>query len=291
MATMFNYRNRAVTDQDIAFVRELIKRHPQEGRCSLSKRVCRAWKWTQPNGQLKDMICRGLLLRLEREGYVQLPARKFTPHNPLANRKDPPPVEVDQSPVERSIKELLPITFRQVRRTADEHLFNSLIAQFHYLGYTQPVGEHLKYLVSWEDRPIACLAWSSAPWHLACRDRYIGWSPERRRRNLHLLAYNTRFLILPFIRVPHLASHLLARCAKIIASDWQTIYHHSVYWLETFVDPERFRGTCYRAANWILLGKTTGRGKLAPSQKPTRSIKDVYGYPLVPDFRGRLCHG
>ncbi|MCK8604359.1 DUF4338 domain-containing protein [Desulfoferrobacter suflitae] len=142
---------------------------------------------------------------MEREGYIRLPPRKFTPHNPLANRKDPRSAVVDQSPVERSIKEILPITLRQVRRSADEHLFNSLIAQFHYLGYTQPVGEHLKYLVSWKDRTIACLAWSSAPWHLASRDRYIGWSAEQRRRNLHLLAYNTRFLILPFVRVPHLA--------------------------------------------------------------------------------------
>ena len=145
-----------------------------------------------------------------------------------------------------------------MRRSADEPLFNSLMEQHHYLGYEQPVGEHLKYLVWANARPIACLAWSSAPRHLASRDHYIGWSAEARRRNIRFLAYNTRFLILPWVRVEHLASHILGRMAARISDDWQRIYGHPIYFLETFVDPERFRGTCYRAANWVLLGRTTG---------------------------------
>ena len=148
-----------------------------------------------------------------------------------------------------------------MRRTADEPLFNSLMEQHHYLGYEQPVGEHLKYLVWAQGRPIACLAWSSAPRHLGSRDRYIGWSAEARRRNIRFIAYNTRFLILPWVRVPHLASHILGRMAARISDDWERMYGHPIYFLETFVDPERFRGTCYRAANWVLLGQTTGRGK------------------------------
>jgi len=161
--------------------------------------------------------------------------------------------------------------------------------QHHYLGYEQPVGEHLKYLV-WAGgglapRPIACLAWSSAPRHLASRDRYIGWSAEARRRNIRFLAYNTRFLILPWVRVEHLASRILGRMAARISDDWQRMYGHPIYFLETFVDPERFRGTCYRAANWVLLGRTTGRGKQSNSYVPNRSIKEVLGYPLTPKFR------
>jgi len=237
------------------------------------------------------MVCRGLLLRLEREGYIVLPPRKSTPQNPFLHRKAPEPVEVDESLIETSLQELSPIILRQVRRTHFERLFNGLIAQYHYLGYTHPVGEHLKYVAFFHDRPIACLAWSSAAWHIGCRDRFIGWAPEVRKKNLHLLAYNSRFLILPWVQVPHLASHLLAKCAKVLSLDWQRLYHHPIYWLETFIDTERFKGTCYRAANWILLGKTTGRGKNDQTQIPNRSIKDVYGYPLSRDFRARLCYG
>ena len=175
-----------------------------------------------------------------------------------------------------------------MRRTAEEPLFNSLMEEHHYLGYEQPVGEHLKYLVWAQGRPIACLAWSSAPRHLGARDRYIGWIAEARRRNIRFIAYNTRFLILPWVRVEHLASHILGRMAARISDDWQRMYGHPIYFLETFVDPERFRGTCYRAANWVLLGKTTGRGKQSNSYVPNRSIKEVLGYPLTKRFRELL---
>jgi hypothetical protein len=176
----------------------------------------------------------------------------------------------------------------QVRRTSDEPLFNGLMEEHHYLGYEQPVGEHLKYLVWAQGRPVACLAWSSAPRHIGSRDRYIGWSGEARRRNIRFLAYNTRFLILPWVRVEHLASHILGRMAARISADWQDVYGHPIYFLETFVDPERFRGTCYRAANWVLLGRTTGRGKDDQTGRPNRSIKQVLGYPVHRRFRQLL---
>jgi len=176
----------------------------------------------------------------------------------------------------------------QVRRTPAEKLFGSLMEAHHYLAYTQPVGEHLKYLIYARGQPVACLAWSSAPRHLGPRDRFIGWSPPQRRAQVHLLAYNTRFLILPWVKVPGLASHLLARVARRIAADWQHLYHHPVYLLETFIDPERFRGTCYRAANWIYLGLTAGVGKDATSRVPNRSFKQLWVYPLRPDFRRQL---
>jgi len=162
--------------------------------------------------------------------------------------------------------------------------------QYHYLAYEQPVGEHLKYLVWAQGRPIACLAWSSAPRHLGSRDRYIGWSAEARRRNIRFLAYNTRFLILPWVRVPHLASHILGRMAAVLSDDWQGMYHHPIYFAETFIDPGRFRGTCYRAANWVLMGITTGRGKDDLTHRPNRPMKEVLGYPLTPSFRELLTH-
>jgi hypothetical protein len=234
------------------------------------------------------MVCRGLLLMLHRAGEIELPPVRYTPPNPLAKREQPAAMRIDTTPIQGSLSQLQPIEFQLVRRTPDEPLFNSLMEHHHYLGYEQPVGEHLKYVAWAQGRPIACLAWSSAPRHLGSRDRFIGWSAAARRRNLHFLAYNTRFLILPWIEVPHLASHLLGRMAKRLSEDWERLYQHPIYFLETFVDPTRFRGTCYRAANWILLGPTTGRGKDDQTNRPNRSIKEVLGYPLTRRFRELL---
>jgi hypothetical protein len=160
--------------------------------------------------------------------------------------------------------------------------------EHHYLGYEQPVGEHLKYLVRANGGPVACVAWSSAPRHIGARDRYIGWDQPTRQRNIRFVAYNTRFLILPWVKVPHLASHILGRMAARLSADWEQMYGHPIYFAETFVDTERFRGTCYRAANWVVLGQTTGRGKQSNSYVPNRSIKEVLGYPLTKRFRQLL---
>lgn len=262
--------------------------HPGASRRRLSQELCEAWDWRQANGALRDMVCRGLMLALSRAGHLELPERRQIPRNPLAKRAKAVPVQVDVEPIGGTLAELGPLEFRQVRRTADEAIFNGLIQAHHYLGYTQPVGEHLKFLVYARERPVACFAWSSAPRHLGPRDRYIGWSAAARRRNVRLIAYNTRYLILPWVTVPHLASHLLGRMARQLSAQWERVYGHPVCFAETFVDAERFRGTCYRAANWSFLGRTTGRGKDDQTNRANRSLKDVLGLALTRDFRARL---
>jgi hypothetical protein len=289
MEIVLRYRGREVTDADVAFIRELIAAHPRDSRRALSRRLCEAWLWVQPNGAPRDMVCRGLMLALARAGHIVLPAHKKRPLNPLARRTRPASVEVDRAPLVTTLRELGPLEFRQVRRTTEEPLFNALLESHHYLGYTQPVGEHLKFLVLAGGRPVACFAWSSAPRHLAPRDSYLGWSPAARRQNIRLVAYNTRFLVLPWVQVPHLASHLLGRMARLLPAEWERVYGHPVLFAETFVDSERFRGTCYRAANWVYLGRTTGRGKNDQTGRPNRSLKDVLGLPLARDWREHLA--
>lgn len=284
------YRGREITLADIGFIREFIAIHSHLSRWRLSRQLCEIWQWKQANGALRDQVCRSLLLHLHRSGAIVLPAvRRQISRNYLANRQRPEPLIPDNRPVRGSLAVLRSqIEIHQVRRTADEDLFNSLVEQYHYLGYEQPVGEHLKYLVTAGGQAIACLAFSSAPRHLGPRDRFIGWDADTRRRNIRFIAYNTRFLILPWAAVPHLASYLLARAAAMIAPDWDRMYAHPVWLLETFLDPARFRGTCYRAANWIPLGLTTGRGKDDLTHKPNRPVKEVLVYPLHRRFRDLL---
>jgi len=286
---VLRYRGREVRDGDVEFIRALIASHPRLSRRVLSRKLCEAWRWVQANGRVRDMVCRGLMLALHRGGHIELPAVRKVMPNPLATRSRPALVEVDRTPLCARLGELGRLEFRQVRRSGEERLCNALIEQHHYLGYTQPVGEHLKYVVYASERPVACFTWSSAPRHLGPRDRYIGWSAAARRRNIGLVAYNPRFLILPWVAVRNLASHLLARMVRRLSEDWQRVYGHPLYFVETFVDPERFSGACYRAANWIELGLTTGRGKDDQTHRPNRSIKQVLGYALRSDFRQRLC--
>jgi hypothetical protein len=289
MQSPLSYRHRVITEDDLVFIRKLIADHPGSSRRDLSIRLCQAWNWVQANGALRDMVCRGLMLMLHRQGLIELPPARQVSRNPMVDRAQPALVSVDKSPLQMAFCDLGPLELRQVRRTSEEALFNSLLRHHHYLGYTQPVGEHLKYLAFARGRPIACLAWSSAPRHLGSRDRFIGWDQQARLKNIKLLAYNTRFLILPWVQVPHLASHILGRMARTLSVDWQRVYAHPIYFVETFIDPQRFAGTCYRAANWAILGETTGRGKDDMAHKANRSIKQVLGYPLVKDFRSRLC--
>ena len=288
MPATWRYRGQEISAEEIVFIRRLIAAYPGASRRALSTKLCEAWQWKQANGAPRDMVCRGLLLMLHRAGEIELPCVRFTPPNPLVRRPRPAPVLMDTTPLQEPLSQLGPLRFQQVRRTGDEPVFNSLIEHHHYLGYEQPVGEHLKYLVWVQGRPVACLAWSSAPRHLGSRDRFIGWSAQARRRNLRFVAYNSRFLILPWVQVEHLASHLLGHMARRLSGDWEQVYGHPIYFLETFVDPQRFRGTCYRAANWVLMGYTTGRGKDDQTNRPNRSIKEVLGYALTPRFRQLL---
>lgn len=289
MQRPLSYRHRVITDDDLVFMRRLIAENPDLSRRGLSIKLCVAWNWVQANGALRDMVCRGMMLMLHRHGLIELPALRRVGRSSRGAARKPQALRIDATPLNLSLAELGVLEIRQVRRTPEEALFNALMHQHHYLGYTQPVGEQMKYMVFAGERPIACMAWSSAPRHLSSRDRFIGWSSQARRANVRLLAYNTRFLILPWVTVPHLASHLLGHIVKRLSADWQTVYAHPIYFVETFIDPQRFRGTCYRAANWTLLGHTTGRGKDAPTRAANRSVKQVLGYALVKDFRQRLA--
>jgi len=291
------YRNRVVTEADVVFIKKLIADNSQASRWRLSKLLCEAWDWRQKNGVLCDMVCRGMMLALHRAEHITLPPKRQSPPNPLAKprraEKLPAtqPLMVDESPLEVLLSEIQPLEFVQVRRTKEEPLFRQLVATHHYLGYKQPVGEHLKYIIyTNKGRPIACMAWSSAARHLKLRDHFIGWSPERRKQNLPYLAYNTRYLIMPWVRVDNLASHILGRMAKLLPQDWQRFYSHPVYFLETFTDPARYKGTCYRAANWVVLGKTSGRGNNAPTHEQRVPIKLIMAYPLTRKFREVLSN-
>jgi hypothetical protein len=285
------YRGRIATTEDIKVIENLMKANPGDSRFLLSFKFCRKVGWVQPNGAPRDMVARGYMLALYRAGYITLPPKRMDPPNPLAKRGSPPLVKVDTAPLSCRLKEVTPLNFIQVRRTKKEALFNSLVEEHHYLGYTQPVGEHLKYIVYGLERPLACLAFSSAPRHIGPRDAFIGWDADTRRRNISLICYNLRFLILPWVSVKYLASHILSKVAKIIPGDWEDLYNHPVYYIETFVDKARFAGTCYKAAGWIYLGNTKGLGKDSVDKIPNRSVKAIYGYPLTKDFRKALGKG
>ena len=284
-----SFRGREIRAPEVAFLRQLIAENPALSRRALSARVCEAWNWVQPNGQLRDMVCRSLMLKLHRQGHIELPAPKFKAiNNAIRHRRVAQSAPLDTTPVEGSLASLGSLEVRLVRRAEGEDVFAQLLKEHHYLGYSRPVGEHLKYLILAGGRPVACLGWSSAPLKLDLRDGFVGAPKEAYRHNLHLIAYNTRFLIVPWVRVPHLASHVLGRVARRISADWQGLYNHPIHLLESFVDTERFRGTCYRAANWIRVGRSEGRGtKSVHGAKPT-SIKDLLVYPLGKDFRQKL---
>ena len=285
---LLSFRGREIRAAEVAFLRQLIADHPGLSRCALSVRVCQAWNWTQPNGQLRDQVCRSLMLRLHREGHIDLPAPRIKAvNNAIRHRHVRSVSAVETTPIEGTLRSLQPLEIRLVRRAEGEDLFAQLRRDHHYLGYSRPVGEHLKYLVLAGPRPVACLGWSSAPLRLDLRDRFVGAPKEAYRHHLHCIAYNSRYLILPWVRVPHLASHLLARVARRIARDWQELYGHPVVLLESFVDTERFAGTCYQAANWRCVGRSEGRGTKSKTGART-SIKELWAYPLAKDFRAQL---
>jgi hypothetical protein len=286
---LLSFRGRQICPADVTFLRELIAQNPGLSRRRLSVKVCEAWQWVQPNGQPRDMVCRGLMLALHRAGQIELPAkRQFPANNAILHRRAPTAEPCDTTPLEGSLASLGALEIRLVRRAEGEALFDYLLGRYHYLGYRRPVGEQLKYLVVAGARPIACLAWSSAPRQLNLRDQLVGAAHPAYRHNLHLIAYNTRYLILPWVKVPHLASHLLGRILRRISADWQECYHHPLQLLESFVDCERFRGTCYRASNWTCVGRSVGRGTKSKSKQPVCSIKELWVYPLSKQFRQRL---
>lgn len=288
MDTPLIIRNRRIADSDIIYINSIIEKYQTNGRTFISKELCRFWNWVQPNGSFKDMACRELLLRLERKGLVNLPPSKNGQRRAKRKRI---PREIpfhSQEPILTFISDILPIEIKMVRHTEWESLYNGLIDRYHYLGYCQTVGEHLKYIAFHKDRPIACIGWGAAAWKVACRDDFIGWESKHRDKNIHFIAQNTRFLILPWVKVPHLASHILGSMARILPNDWERIYNHKIVILETFVDTERFKGICYKAANWVQVGLTKGRGKWDTHKQFSTSVKAIFLYPLVKSFKETL---
>ncbi|MFP3976251.1 MAG: Druantia anti-phage system protein DruA [Dehalococcoidia bacterium] len=279
-------QGREITQDDIGLIRHLIENNPSQHRTQLSKELCLLWNWRTPNGQIKDMACRTLLLKLEQRGHITLPGKR-TPGG--GSRKVPVPFAPHKtSPIICSLSDLEPITIQLAEGGDLLNLFQCLFTRYHYLGFNT-VGENMKYLVfDREQNPLACLLFGSAAWKCGPRDDFIGWDAEGRKANLKFVTNNMRFLILPWVVVPHLASHILGRVAKRISDDWIKKYGHPIYLLETFVERDRFRGTCYQAANWICAGQTKGRSRNDRHATLKVPVKDIYLYPLVKGFRNVL---
>jgi len=277
-------RGRLITPDDLTLIHNLIQTHWQRGRKFISQELCRQWQWYQPNGCLKDMAARELLLRLERRDFIQLPPRLRSAYNEKRNQI-PSLIKTVETPLEGKLTDFGPLELKMVRHTPLEPLYNTLIHHYHYLGYHQIVGAHLKYIAFLDGQIVACLGFCSPAWRVTCRDRFIGWSDQIKAKNLHLIAQNNRFLILPHVKIPHLASKLLALSIKQIQKDWPKYHGHPIYLLETFVDRNRFKGTSYRASNWINVGETKGFTKRGNVSLYHGLTKDVYLYPLIKDFR------
>jgi hypothetical protein len=286
-STSKRYSGRVFDAAAIEQVRDTLRAHAGASRQQLSYRVCEALDWRKPDGSLKDMSCRVALLRLYREGLIELPAprRQYEPLRAYARRT---PQGEPGARFEAPLSALGPVRLELVepRRSG---LWNELIDRYHYLGYKPLPGAQLRYFASAGERLVAVLGFGAAAWQTAPRDAWIGWSQAQRQRNLGAVVNNARFLILPWIRVPHLASKLLALAARTLPAHWQARYGYRPLLLETFVEAERFSGTCYQAANWVYVGDTQGRGKLGDHRLGQVPVKTVWLYPLVADCRARLC--
>lgn len=288
----FILQGRRITAHDIGLVKNLIISNPSWNRTRLSKELCVRWDWRRTTGELKDIACRSLLRKLEQLGYIQLPKpihKVHKNHNPT-QRNQVEPVLHSKKPIQSPLKNLYPITVQLVEKGYGLKLFKYFISAYHYLGWSGTVGENLKYMFfDVDQRPLGCLMLGAAAWKVKPRDNYIGWTAEQRVRNLSYVVNNNRFLVLPWVRVPHLASHILGKICKQISRDWQNKYNHPIYLLETFVEKNRFKGTCYNAANWVHVGQTQGRGKKDINKRYLLPMKDIWLYPLDVSFRDKLC--
>ena len=285
---MSTFNRPEITNEKIEVIRKLIEENPGIGRTKLSRMLCEMWDWRGQNGQLKDMSCRDMLRALDKAGKIVLPKPKSLSHN-VGERRKIKHLAHDETPIESSLKDLRPLRVEVVSSKDELEQFKSYIDQYHYLGFDRFIGERMAYMVySCDGVALSCLLFGSAAWSCRERDAFIGWDKEQRRRNLNMMTNNVRYLIFPWVTVPHLASHILSLITKRISTDWERKYGHPVYLLETFVE-KRFRGTCYKAANWIHVGSTTGRGRDGGHHNAILPIKDIYLYPLADNYRSILC--
>lgn len=294
MDVLLTLQGRRLGRSELDQVEQLLSANPEWTRYRLSRELARLWDWYSAAGQLKDMAARTLLLKLEERGLIRLPARRCASPNRMRHKQVPTlDSSFSQEPIDAPLAELLPLGLREVSSgsPADRALGEALLHQFHYLSYRSSVGENLQYLVrARSGRPVACLVFGAAAWQCAQRDRAIGWEAAMRVAHLGRIANNSRFLIVPWVKVPGLASHVLGRVTRQISTDWQRKYAHPLDLLETFVERDRFAGTCYRAANWIRVGRTQGRTRQdAPDGGRYHvPLKDIYLFPLHRRWRQRL---
>lgn len=281
---IFQYRSRKLHADDIAFIKALIEQHFLRGRTYISCELCKHWNWVQPNGKHKEYAARDLLLRLEEQGLITLPPRIRAKNNLKPEVFVQTPLFV-RRPLEGKITEYENLTIHVVKDPQERYLWEYLFQHYHYLGNPRLVGEHLRHIVRIGNQVVACLGWASAAWKVKDRDRFIEWDETTKRTHLHLIANNVRFLILPWVKIKHLASKVLSLALRRLSDDWNTVYGHPVYLAETFVDTARFKGTCYQAANWIRAGKTKGSAKRGNRYLYHGQPKDLYLYPLQKNFR------
>jgi len=287
-------QGRKISSVEIAEIQGLIETNPLWSRWRLSQVLAQRWQWYAASGELKDMAARTLLLKLEDRGLITLPERRQAP--PVRRPQFSPELFdlVLPEPIVGDLNSLRPLQISVIApREPDYYLFGRYLAQHHYLGYRGPVGQNIGYLIkSGAGMELACVLFGAAAWQCAPRDRWIGWSAEQRALGVQFIANNSRFLVLPWVRVPQLANHILSQIAQRIDADWQRRYHHRIYLLETFVQQDRFRGACYQAGNWIDVGQTTGRTRQSRRHRDNQvhaPVKDIYLCPLSSDARRQLC--
>ena len=282
------YCGREFSPEDIQTIKLLMEQNPSLKRRPLSRKVCERLGWLKPNGELKDMTCRVAMLRMHCDAVITLPPAqsrgvRVKPHFPPTTATDP------QTPLLQPVHELGALTLCPITDTASSRLWNEYIARYHYLGYTPMSGSQMRYNVFAGDRQVALLSFGASAWKLAGRERFIGWQEPARLKNLQLVVNNARFLILPWIQSKGLASKILSKIARQLPLDWHRRYGYSPVLFETFVESQRHRGTCYKAANWTHVGQTTGRGKKSTGHHQIIPIKDIWLYPLRKDFASVLC--
>jgi len=286
---MNTFNRPEITDEKIELIKRLIAENPNMGRTQLSVKLCEMWGWRGQNGKPKDMSCRDMLRALDKAGKITLPEPRRTTYKAGTIIKIKHLVH-DETPIMGNLKELRPLRVEVVSSKDKLVEFKSYINQYHYLGFDRHIGENMAYMVySCNGAVLACLLFGSAAWSCRDRDIYIGWGKDQRKDRLNWLTNNVRFLVLPWVRVPHLASHILSLITKRISTDWENKYGHPVFLLETFVEISRFRGICYRASNWIRVGSTTGRGRDGGHHNAILPVKDIYLYPLDANYRSKLC--
>lgn len=283
---LFRYRGRDLAKKDLVQIRAAIGANYSRGRSYIARCLCEHWDWRQANGRFKEYAARDLLLRLEEAGHIELPPRLRVKNNHKRQSFEHKPA-FESHPMGGQINEF-PAPELCEARGEDAYLWDYLIAHHHYLGNPKLVGEHLKQLIYLDGQVVGCLGWASAAFKVAARDRWIGWSAEVRRRHLYLLANNVRFVLLPWIRVKHLASKVLAQSVRGLSVHWQRRYGHPLVLAETFVETGRFAGTCYRAANWKEVGQSQGHAKQGNRYRCHGVVKAHYLYPLRPHWRAIL---